>query len=196
MKNRVIDYSQFIKYYEYNIDKQLNDKKYLLKLRKNIYSIVCKISDEMNNNYKISVNIDKYKLYFKKYMNEYENIKIIEEIIKMYLFIKDYIYKSKFYINSNAKDFFPKLKKELISSKDFYNESLKGLAIKYHFKLYENFEFMQMKILGESINVKYTKDDFLEKKKKKKKKNKEKKKKKKKKNKKKNKLKKKKKKKI
>ena len=42
LKNRVNDFSKFIKYYENNIDKQ----KYLLKLRKNIYSIVCKISDD------------------------------------------------------------------------------------------------------------------------------------------------------
>ena len=82
----------------------------------------------MNNNYKISVNIDKYILYFKKYMNEYENIKIIEEIIKMYLFIKDYIYRAKYSIESNAKDFFVKFKK-IISSKLFYDESLKRIPL-------------------------------------------------------------------
>ncbi len=166
LKNRVNDYSKFIKYYESNIDKKLNNKTYLLTLRKKIYSIVCSISSEMYNNYKILDNIDKYKIYFQEYMNEYENIEIIEEIIKMYLFIKDYIYKSKFYIESNAKDFFLKFKKELISSKVFYDESLKRLAIKYLINLYQNFEFMQIRILEESIDVKFTKEEFIQTKKK------------------------------
>ena len=165
-QEEVNNYSKFMEHYESNIDKNLNNNTYLKKLRKDIYNIVCSISSEMYNDYHILINIDIYKKRFQKYMNDNENIKIIEDIIKMYLFIKDYIYKSKFYINSNAKDFFPKFKKELISSKDFYNESLKGLAMKYLFKLYENFELMQMKILGESINVKFTKDDFIETKKK------------------------------
>ena len=80
----------------------------------------------------------------------------------MYLFIKDSVYDSKFYIESNAKDFFEKFKKQLILSKYFYEESLKTLAIKYLFNLYSSFEFMKIKIFQDEIDIKFTNEEFIE----------------------------------
>lgn len=64
----------------------------------------------------------------------------------MILFIKEFIYDSKFYIESNTKDFFNKFKTQLIFSKYFYEESLKKIAMIYLIDLYESFEFMKIKI--------------------------------------------------
>lgn len=91
---------------------------------------------------------------------------IVEDIIKMYLFIKDSIYYSKFYIESNAQDFFDKFKNQLILSKFFYEESLKTLAIKYFLNLNSSFEFMKIKILQDEIDIKFTNEEFIETKKK------------------------------
>ena len=51
------------------------------------------------------------KYHTKFIIKEIEIIKIIKDIIKIYLFIKDYIYKSKLYIDSNKKNVFQNLKK-------------------------------------------------------------------------------------
>ena len=80
----------------------------------------------------------------------------------MYLFIKDSVYDSKFYIESNAKDFFERFKNQLILSKYFYEESLKTLAIKYLFNLYSSFEFMKIKIFQDEIDIKFTNEEFIE----------------------------------
>ena len=98
-------------------------------------------------------NIEHFKKYFKNYLSENENIDIINDIVKMYLFINDYIYSSKIYIESNAKDFFQKFKNQLNLSKYFYEESLKTLAIKYLYNLYQSFEFMKINILHEEIDL-------------------------------------------
>lgn len=80
----------------------------------------------------------------------------------MYLFLNDSIYDSKFYKESNAKDFFDKFKNQLILSKYFYEESLKTLAIKYLLNLYSSFEFMKIKIFQDEIDIKFTNEEFLE----------------------------------
>ena len=78
----------------------------------------------------------------------------------MYLFIRDSVYDSKFYFESNAKDFFEKFKNQLILSKYFYEESLKTLAIKYLLNLYSSFEFMKIKIVQDQIDFKLTNEEF------------------------------------
>ncbi len=94
--------------------------------------------------------------YFKLYKDEKENIPIIEDIIKMFLFIKEFIYDSKFYIESNSKDFFNTFKTQLIFSKYFYEESLKKIAMNYLIHLYEKFELMKIKIFQDTIDIKFT----------------------------------------
>ena len=111
-KNRVNNFELFIEYYDKKIDKNIyQGKKYLLYLKKKIYAEVSAISLEK---YKIfnkpSENIENLQNYFKNYLYANENITIINDIIKMYLFIKDSVYDSKFYIESNAKDFFEKFR--------------------------------------------------------------------------------------
>jgi len=161
-KNRVDNFESFIKFYEEKIDtKVYQGKKYLMKLQKQIKSYVSSISNVKYNCYIVSENIDKYKQYFQEYMTENGNIPIIEDIIKMYLFIKDSIYYSKIYIKSNAQDFFYKIKNQFILSKFFYEESLKTLAIKYLLNLYSSFEFMKIKILQEEIDIKFTNEEFI-----------------------------------
>ena len=167
-KNRINDFELFIEFYNKTIDKnKYQGKKYLLFLKKKIYTELCTISLTKYKTYNISsLNIDNLKNYFKIYLTSNENITIVEEIIKMYLFIKDSMYESKFYIESNAKDFFDKFKNQLILSKYFYEESLKTLAIKYLLNLYSSFEFMKIKIFQDEIDIKFTNEEFLETKKK------------------------------
>ena len=167
-KNRVNNFELFIEFYNKTIDKnKYQGKKYLLFLKKKIYTEICSISLTKYKNYNISsVNVDNLKNYFKNYLTSNENITIVEDIIKMYLFIKDSMYESKIYIESNAKDFFDKFKNQLILSKYFYEESLKTLAIKYLLNLYSSFEFMKIKILQDEIDIKFTNEEFLETKKK------------------------------
>ena len=162
-KNRICNFELFIEYYEKKIDKNTyQGKKYLLYLKKKIYAEVCSISVEKYKNYKkSSENTNNLKIYFKNYLSVNENIPIVEDIIKMYLFIKDSIYDSKFYIESNAEDFFNKFKNQLILSKYFYEESLKTLAIKYLFNLYSSFEFMKIKIFQDEIDIKFTNEEFI-----------------------------------
>ena len=140
----------------------------MLFLKKKIYSAdVTSISIEKYKNYNNSLkNTDNLKNYFKKYISSKEDMLIVEDIIKMYLFIKDSIYYSKFYIESNAQDFFDKFKNQLILSKFFYEESLKTLAIKYFLNLNSSFEFMKIKILQDEIDIKFTNEEFIETKKK------------------------------
>ena len=168
-KNRVNNFDSFIEEYEKQIDKKnYQGKKYLLFLKKKIYSAdVTSISIEKYKNYNNSLkNTDNLKNYFKKYISSKEDMLIVEDIIKMYLFIKDSIYYSKFYIESNAQDFFDKFKNQLILSKFFYEESLKTLAIKYFLNLNSSFEFMKIKILQDEIDIKFTNEEFIETKKK------------------------------
>ena len=161
-KNRVNNFEAFMGYYEQKIDKNISQgKKYLLILRKKIYAEVCSISTEKFKSYnKSPENIDNLKKYFNNYLSVNENIPIIEDIIKMYSFIKDSIEDSKFYIESNAKDFFNKFKNQLKLSKYFYEESLKTLAIKYLLNLYSSFEFMKIKIFQDEIDLKFTNEEF------------------------------------
>ena len=163
-KNRVNNFELFIEYYDKKIDKNLyQGKKYLLYLKKKIHAEVYSISLEKYKNYNKSLeNIDNLQNYFKNYLYANENIPIIKDIIKMYFFIKDSVYDSKLYIESNAKDFFEKFKNQLILSKYFYEESLKTLAIKYLLKLYSCFELMKIKIFQEEIDIKFTNEEFLE----------------------------------
>ena len=162
-KNRINNFNDFIGYYEKKIDKNtFQGRKYLLYLKKRIYSEVCSISLEKYKNYNQSLeNTDNLKKYFNNYLSVNENINVIEDIIKMYLFIKDSIEDSKFYIESNAKDFFEKFKNQLILSKFFYEESLKTLAIKYLLNLYSCFEFIKIKIFQDKIDLKFTKEEFI-----------------------------------
>ena len=163
-KNRVNNFELFIEFYEKKIDKNTyQGKKYLLYLKKKIYAEVCAISLEKYKNYnKSSEYFENLQNYFKDYLYANENISIIKDIIKMYLFIKDSVYDSKFYIESNAKDFFERFKNQLILSKYFYEESLKTLAIKYLFNLYSSFEFMKIKIFQDEIDIKFTNEEFIE----------------------------------
>ena len=162
-KNRINNFDLFISYYEKKIDKdKYQGKKYLLYLKKKIYAEVCSISAEKFKSYNISsANTDNLKNYFNNYLSTNENISIIEDIIKMYFFIKNYIYDSKFYIESNAKDFFDKFKNQLKMSKFFYEESLKTLAIKYLLSLISSFEFMKIKIFQDEIDLKFTNEEFI-----------------------------------
>ena len=162
-KNRICNFELFIEYYEKKIYKNtFQGKKYLLYLKKKIYAEVCSISVEKYKSYnKSSENTNNLKIYFKNYLSVNENIPIVEDIIKMYLFIKDSVYDSKFYIESNAEDFFNKFKNQLILSKYFYEESLKTLAIKYLFNLYSSFEFMKIKIFQDEIDIKFTNEEFI-----------------------------------
>ena len=167
-ENRIKHFDLFIQYYDNKIDrKKYQGKNYLLSLKKKIYKDdVSSISIEKYKCYNSSENTDNFRNYFKNYIYTKENIAIVEDIIKMYLFIKDSIYYSKFYIESNAQDFFDKFKNQLILSKYFYEESLKTLAIKYLLNLYSSFEFMKIKILQDEIDIKFTNEEFIQTKKK------------------------------
>ena len=160
-KNRVNNFELFIEFYNKTIDQnKYQGKKYLLSIKKKIYTEICSISLTKYKTYNISsVNVDNLKNYFKNYLTSNENITIVEDIIKMYLFIKYSVYESKIYIESNAKDFFDKFKNQLILSKYFYEESLKTLAVKYLLNLYSSFEFMKIKILQDEIDIKFTNEE-------------------------------------
>ena len=80
---------------------------------------------------KIDEDIIKYEGHFKQFLKEKEDKTIIYDIIKMYLFIKDSIYESKFYENSNAKDFFEKFKNQIMVTKLFSEEYLKKIVLLY-----------------------------------------------------------------
>ena len=162
-KNRVDNFDSFIEFFEKKIDKKVyQGKNYLLKLIKQIKPYINSISNEKYKCYINSQNIDKFKQYFQEYMISNGNIPLIENIIKMYLFIKDFIYYTKIYIESNAQDFFNRIKNQFILSNFFYEESLKTLAIKYLLNLYSSFEFMKIKILQEEIDIKFTNEEFIQ----------------------------------
>ena len=70
----------------------------------------------------IYLDISKYEIHFKQFTTEEENKKIINDIIKLYLFLKDSFKELKFYEKSNAKDFFEKFKNQIMVAKLFSEE--------------------------------------------------------------------------
>ena len=50
-------------------------------------------------------------------------------LLKFFLFIKDFCFESKFYEKSNSKDFFEKLKNQMLVAKIFSEDSLKKFLL-------------------------------------------------------------------
>ena len=158
---RINDYDNYLNEYEIKIDKKYVGKKYLMFLKKKIYEDVCTISTEKYKAFKNKeVDITIYEKHFKLFLREEENKPIICDIIKMYLFIKDSIYESKFYEKSNAKDFFEKFNNQILVSKLFSENSLKNVIINYFFEINKTFEIINVKILKGKICLKFKEEDF------------------------------------
>ena len=159
--NRINDYDNYLNEYEIKIDKKYVGKKYLMFLKKKIYEDVCTISAEKYKVFKNKeVDITNYEKHFKLFLREEENKPIICDIIKMYLFIKDSIYESKFYEKSNAKDFFEKFNNQILVAKLFLENSLKNVVINYFFEINKTFEIINIKTLKGKICLKFKKEDF------------------------------------
>ena len=109
--NKVQDFDSYLKEYEIKIGKKDDSKKYLQSLKKKIYVDVVTISKEKYMSFKNKpVDIKKYLPHFQIFLKDEENKKIIQDIIKMYIFIRDSISGAKYYEKSNAKDFLKNLK--------------------------------------------------------------------------------------
>ena len=159
--NRVNNFYNYMKEYEIKNDKKYVGKKYLMFLKKKVYEDVCLISSEKYKSFKKKqIDIAKYQEYFKLFLKEEENKSIIYDIIKMYLFIKDSFYESKFYEKSNAKDFFEKFRNQILVSKLFSEDSLKNIVKNYIFETKITFEIINIKININKIGLKFSKDDF------------------------------------
>ena len=131
-KNRIDDLDIYMKEIENKISKKYKGQNYLKYLKKKVYEDVSTISAEKYKSFeKIDEDIIKYEGHFKQFLKEKEDKTIIYDIIKMYLFIKDSIYESKFYENSNAKDFFEKFKNQIMVTKLFSEEYLKKIVLLY-----------------------------------------------------------------
>ena len=107
------------------------------------------------------VDISKYETHFKKFLKEEENKPIIQDIIKMYLFIKNSFYDSKFYEKSNAKDFFEKFKNQITVTQLFSEETLRKIVSTYFKKINTTFDLININILKGKINLKFEKKDFI-----------------------------------
>ena len=118
---RINNIENYLEEYGMQNYKNYVGKKYLMFLKKKIYEDVCTISAE---NYKTFQNkqldIINYPKHFKLFLNEEENLPIINDIIKMHLFLKKSIYESKYYEKSNAKDFFAKFYNQILVTKYFW----------------------------------------------------------------------------
>ena len=162
-KNRIDDLDIYMKEIENKISKKYKGQNYLKYLKKKVYEDVSTISAEKYKSFeKIDEDIIKYEGHFKQFLKEKEDKTIIYDIIKMYLFIKDSIYESKFYENSNAKDFFEKFKNQIMVTKLFSEEYLKKL----YYYIFVNeintiFDIINLKILNDKINLKFSKEDFI-----------------------------------
>ena len=109
--NKVQDFDSYLKEYEIKIGKKDDSKKYLQSLKKKIYVDVVTISKEKYMSFKNKpVDIKKYLPHFQIFLKDEENKKIIQDIIKMYIFIRDSISGAKYYEKSNAKYFLKNLK--------------------------------------------------------------------------------------
>ena len=161
--NRIKDYDNYLNEYEIKIDKKYVGKRYLMFLKKKIYEDVCTISSEKYKAFKNKeVDITNYEKHFKLFLKEEENKPIISDIIKMYLFLKDSIYESKFYEKSNAKVFFEKFKNQILVAKLFLENSLKNVVINYFYEINKTFEIINVKILNGKICLKFKKEDFMQ----------------------------------
>ena len=160
---RLNDYDNYLKDYENNINKKFEGKKFLMYLKKKVYEDVTTVSVEKYKSFKNKpVNTMKYEEHFKNFLKNEEIKPIISDIIKMYLFMKNSIYDSKFYEKSNAKDFFEKFKNQIVISKLFYEESLKKILIMYIVELNQTFEILKLNILNDKIVLKFSREDFIQ----------------------------------
>ena len=162
-KNKVNDFDNYLNQYEIKIDKKYEAKKHLLLLRKKVYEDVCMISSEKYKNFKNKqIDIKKYKKHFIRFLKEESNNSIIDDIIKMFLFIKDFCFESKFYEKSNSKDFFEKLKNQMLVAKIFSEDSLKKVLVRYFLEANRAFELINIKINNNKIHLLFSKQDFIE----------------------------------
>lgn len=161
--NKVNDFDNYLNQYEIKIDKKYEDKKRLLLLRKKVYEDVCMISSEKYKSFKNKqIDISKYRKHFIRFLKEESNNSIINDIIKMFLFIKEFCFESKFHEKSNSKDFFEKLKNQMLVTKIFSEESLKKFIVNYFIEANRAFELINIKINNNKIHLLISKKDFIE----------------------------------
>ena len=146
------------------IDKKYEGKKYLLYLRKRVHDDVVDISIEKYKNFKQTPDdMTKYQKRFETFLKEDDrNKSIIDDIIKMYLFLKSSTEDSKFYVKSNAKDFFDKFKAQILISQEFYKNNLKKILVEYLLTLNKIFNNINLKSAFDKIDLKFRKDDFTQ----------------------------------
>ena len=163
-KNRIDDFDKYIEEYEKKIDKKYEGKKYLLYLRKRVHDDVVDISIEKYKNFKQTTDdMTTYQKRFETFLKEDDrNKSIIDDIIKMYLFLKSSTEDSKFYVKSNAKDFFDKFKAQILISQEFYKNNLKKILVEYLLTLNKIFNNINLKSLFDKIDLKFRKDDFTQ----------------------------------
>ena len=159
--NRLSDFDNYIKNYEIKIDKKYEGKKYLMFLKKKVYGDVCSISSEKYKIFKNQqIDLTKYQQHFKLFLKDEENKPIICDIIKMYLFMKNSLYESKFYEKSNAKDFFEKFHNQLLVTKLFSEESLKKVVKNYIIETKNIFQLINFNINNKKSGLNFEKKDF------------------------------------
>lgn len=160
-KDKVNDFDNYIKELEIKINKKYEGKKYLMFLKKKVYEDVCMISSEKYKSFKNKqIDITKYQKHFTRFLIAEENKPIINDIIKMFLFIKDFYFESKFYEKSNAKDFFEKFHNQILVTKLFSEDFLKKVVVNYFIETNRTFEFINIKINSSKINLLFSKKDF------------------------------------
>ena len=161
-KNRINDYDKYLESYESKKEAQkYKGKNYLKFLRKQVYNDVCDLSSEKYKEFKCNKeDFEKYKEHFKPYLNDNDNESIILEIIKMYLFMKNSVKYSKYYIKSNAEDFFKSFENQIKITQMFYNNSLKSILFELIGKINISFEFIKIRLLNDKIATMFKKEDF------------------------------------
>ena len=164
---RINNIDNYLEEYGMKNDKNYVGKKYLMFLKKKIYEDVCTISAEQYKSFKqldiINEELDiiNYPKHFRLFMKEKENLSIINDIIKMYLFLTQFIYESKYYEKSNAKDFFAKFTNQILVAKLFLDNSLKKVVLNYFSEINDSFSIINIKILNSKIDLKFSKEDFI-----------------------------------